>query len=553
MKNQARVVIVGGGVGGLSAALELLQRGFEVELFDAGEIFGGKVRSWGAPHSALEGFDPLPAEHGFHFFPMFYKHMPDTMSRIPVSGPGKTVAGSLQAGTQELLARTTYDPIVAPAGQPTTREEWLVALRSLWEIQKGIPPRDEMFFAARIWRFMASCDERRLAEYDRISWWDFVEAERRSAEYQKLIARMPSRLLLAVKPKMASARTLGNAMIQMMSCALRPGLTLDRSLEGPTQEHWVGPWVERCRALGGALHTESRCTGVTFDERGVSSVTIHRRGEVREVTGDHFVFAVPVEVMRRLVRHCPEIARRAPSLAHVQKIHTDWMTGFQVFLRRPYPVVRGHVAYDDSAWALTSVSQAQFWPRFEWARVGDGSTREVFSVIVSDWDTPGTESTTKIARHCTAEEVVRESMLQIFKHLKRAGRDPIGPEDVTGWSVDKDITFPRGEGGTNANQEPLMISTVGAWAYRPESVTEVPNMFLASDYVRNTMDFASAEGTNEAARKAVNGILRATGSDAEPCALFPRYEIPMFLPLQAIDRWRFARGKPFLGLPFSIA
>lgn len=547
MKNPAHVVIIGGGVGGLSAAMELLERGFRVSVFDAGEIFGGKVRSYGAPHSEGDGTGPLPAEHGFHFFPMFYKHMPDTMARIPVPGPDGNVARSLISGTRELLARTTYDPILAPAGQPATRDEWLVALRSLWEIHQGVPARDAAYFAAKIWRFMASCDERRIAEYDRISWWDFVDAEHRSPEYQKLIGRMPSRLLLAVKPKMASARTLGNAMIQMLSCALKPGLSLDRSMPGPTQEHWVNPWVEHCRALGGELHTHSKCTGITFDEAGVSSVTIRHGGVAREVTGDHFVFAVPVEVMRRLVRHEPELAKRAPSLAHVHKLHTDWMTGFQVFLRREYPVVHGHVAYDDSAWALTSVSQAQFWPRFDWKAVGDGTTREVFSVIVSDWDTPGTESTTKIARHCDADEVVRESMLQIFKHLKRAGRDPIGPDDVTGWAFDKDITFPRGPGGNNANQEPLLISTVGAWTYRPESVTEIPNLFLASDYVRNTMDFASAEGTNEAARKAVNGILRATNSSARPCEIFPRYEIPAFAPLQAIDRWRFERGLSFLG------
>ena len=39
-----------------------------------------------------------------------------------------------------------------------------------------------------------------------------------------------------------------------------------------------------------------------------------------------------------------------------------------------------------------------------------------------------------------------------------------------------------------------------------------PNLFLAADFVRTHTDLATMEGANEAARRAVNGILAATGS-----------------------------------------
>ena len=45
-------------------------------------------------------------------------------------------------------------------------------------------------------------------------------------------------------------------------------------------------------------------------------------------------------------------------------------------------------------------------------------------------------------------------------------------------------------------------------------MTRIPNLFLASDYVRTHTDLATMEGANEAARRAVNGILDATGSAA---------------------------------------
>ena len=57
------------------------------------------------------------------------------------------------------------------------------------------------------------------------------------------------------------------------------------------------------------------------------------------------------------------------------------------------------------------------------------------------------------------------------------------------------------------NLEPLLVNTAGSWADRPEAATAVPNLLLASDFVRTHTDLATMEGANEAARRAVNAIL----------------------------------------------
>jgi uncharacterized protein with NAD-binding domain and iron-sulfur cluster len=77
-----RVAVLGGGVGGLSAAHELIERGFDVTVYERKNEFGGKARSLSAPNTGTDGRRDLPGEHGFRFFPAFYKHLPDTMMRI---------------------------------------------------------------------------------------------------------------------------------------------------------------------------------------------------------------------------------------------------------------------------------------------------------------------------------------------------------------------------------------------------------------------------------------------------------------------------------------
>jgi len=49
-----------------------------------------------------------------------------------------------------------------------------------------------------------------------------------------------------------------------------------------------------------------------------------------------------------------------------------------------------------------------------------------------------------------------------------------------------------------------------------ELFAEIPNLFLASDYVKTNTDVACMEAANEAARRAVNALLDREGSSAGP-------------------------------------
>src|SRR5437762_5031423 len=182
----AKIAILGGGVGGLSAAHELVQRGFSVAVYEGRDRWGGKARSVDKPGSGTGGRRDLPGEHGFRFFPGFYRHLPDTMSRIPFGT--RTVADNLMNATRILVARAGLPSIELPARSPHDPADWAVALRTLFT-GIGVPDDEVLFFVDRLLVLMTSCPERRLAEFERIPWWDFIGAAQRSKEYQKLLAQ----------------------------------------------------------------------------------------------------------------------------------------------------------------------------------------------------------------------------------------------------------------------------------------------------------------------------------------------------------------------------
>jgi isorenieratene synthase len=73
-----RVVVIGGGIAGISAACNLSERGFEVHLFEKEHFLGGKVGSWLFESKG----ETLRTEHGFHGFFRQYLNLRNFMKKI---------------------------------------------------------------------------------------------------------------------------------------------------------------------------------------------------------------------------------------------------------------------------------------------------------------------------------------------------------------------------------------------------------------------------------------------------------------------------------------
>src|SRR4051812_47758755 len=402
-----RVAVLGGGVAGLTAAHGLAARAFEVTVYEARDRLGGRPRSLPVPGSGAGGRADLPAEHGFRFFPGFYKHVPDTMRRIGVDQ-------HLVGAERVLLAQGEgRNELITPAHLPESLEDFELVTRFLFDAatKLGVPPQDTAWFVDRLLTLLTSCDERRLGQWELQSWWRFVDADRRSPAFQKFLADGLTRTLVAAKAHEMSARTGGTILLQLLLDLTRAGGRADRVLDGPTSEVWIDPWAARLAALGVQFRREAPVEGIQMAGGRVASVTAG--GDT--VAADRYVAAVPVEVMRLLAG--PELRAAEPRLNGLDSLVTRWMNGVMFYLRGDVPVVDGHAIYIDSEWALTSIPQRQFWRGFDFRRVGDGSVGGVLSVDVSDW-TEASRRLGKTAMHCSREEILDEVWAQLHDHLE---------------------------------------------------------------------------------------------------------------------------------------
>jgi uncharacterized protein with NAD-binding domain and iron-sulfur cluster len=526
----ASVAVLGGGVGGLSAAHELAKRGFEVTVYEAREVFGGKARSIPVPDS---GTRPLPGEHGFRFFPGFYQHLDATMAEIPFKG--RTVRDNLVQATEMMMAQADgANELIAPMKFPSDVDDLTKLVKFMFASATtlGVPLHEFAFFFERILAYLTACDERRLAEFETQSWWDFTDAKHRSKAFQKFLATGMTRTLVAARAEEMSARTGCAILTQLLQDMADVSGQPDRVLNGPTSEVWIDPWVDYLRDKKDVvLHGGHQVAGIQCDGTSITGVTVVGKDGPKVIEADYYIAAMPVERLQNLLTN--DLRAADPQLARIDGLTTRWMNGVMFYLDVTAKLPRGHVIFIDSPWALTALAQQQFWPE-DLQNRGDGRVKDIVSVDVSDWDEPGLIYK-KAANVCTEKEIFAEVWAQMVAHLDHG---EIEKENVIHEFLDPGIQFPNPSKVTNC--EPLLINTAGSWKSRPDAVTRIPNLVLAADFVRTNTDLATMEGANEAARSAVNGILEKEGSPYQPCQVFELKEPLALAPFRFADavQWR---------------
>jgi 15-cis-phytoene desaturase len=542
-----RVLVLGGGVAGLSAAHELVERGFEVEIHEAKSMPGGKARTIYVPGSGTGGRPDLPGEHGFRFFPSFYQHLPDTMKRIPFARQPNGVYDNLVQATEYLIADGPKKNLRFLVRFPRSLAEWRELLRGIYQGRElGIPDGELAFFIERVLVVLTSCRQRRVGEYEKIDWWRFIAADGKSKAYQTYLAIGLTRSLVALKAQEASARTVGDILVQLLLGIYSPFTEFDRVLAGPTSEMWIEPWLSHLRARGVRWQTQSELVAIDCGADGrIAGVTVaDAAGARRVLRADYYVVAMPVEAVAPLVD--AKLAAAEPRLARLHELRVAWMNGIQLFLRADRRFVGGHANYVETPSALTSISQDQFWRR-KLTDYGDGTVRGCVSVDISDWETPGMLAPpTPLKDLGSRADVMREVRAQLQAALPASEAAALDDANLAAWFLDPDIELPNPSGAVNL--EPLLINTRGSWDDRPEATTAIGNLFLAADYVRTFTDLATMEGANEAARRAVNGILTASRSSAAPCRLWPLHEPALFAPARLVDYCLWKLGLPHGGL-----
>ncbi len=522
--------VLGGGIGGMSVAFHLGKLiaeypggNYKIKIYEGGEKLGGKAVSQFPP--STNGTGKWPGEHGFRFFPNFYRSITRTLREIPYTAahiqrrrlkvePGSSVYDTLVAPHASFVANGELNPILRPDSFKDLGKMLRKNLEtfdiSLLDIAKIVPAQ---------LRFLTSCHGRQLQDYENKTldnWKDELNLSDGSREFLNSL-----RALSAMRSDRGSLRTSLWTSVQLLVDFDGPHTLWDPMLPGPTDWMMLEPWTEALDALGVDIETGVRITGMSFSRADslarCSAIQFRNRDEVVVGDDDQVVLAVPFEVARGMLSDNEPAGGWGPEIGNMLEIEqrpdnlgdgAEPMVGVQFFLSERHDIAAGHLMMVKTPWAMTGISQTQFWEEHGLdASIGElcGDTRlkTVLSVIVSAWDTPSDHA--PAPKDCTKEQLVSEVLRQMNTAL---GDLAIPEDDVLGWHMDSFISFADKAVCTT----PLWVSPAGSYGKRP-GARPLRNLFLASDYVKTDADVGSMESADEAARMAVCAMGDVLDSD----------------------------------------
>lgn len=295
-QNDPSVVVFGAGIAGLTAAHELAARGFKVTLIERqpavdasgqrenGLQVGGIARTqWNTaqPFSKCgeKPIEEVPGEHGYRFFPSFYRHLFDTMKRTPLrdplgcppAPPYPTAFDQLQPAFQQVFARRkAFVPMsrTRPRSFEAFRVEYMHLLEGL-EFSK----RDVARFFFKLVRYLMTCSERRAAEYEHVSLLEYLGGpEFYSGTFLEAVRAAP-RALVAMDAEHGDVRTQLNVYLQLLMDQVLGSEYTDSTLRGPTSSAWLEHWREYLEEIG-VCFAYGELASIRSDDRGYRKLEI---------------------------------------------------------------------------------------------------------------------------------------------------------------------------------------------------------------------------------------------------------------------------------------
>src|SRR5258708_5665297 len=289
----------------------------------------------------------------------------------------------------------------------------------------------------------------------------FYRTERVAQQFEELMLKG-----ISVPTYEVSAMTMRNVM-RFWAKAPEP---MHRILKGNLQSLWIEPIHNKLASLGASLQLGRKLVAIDADEGEVQRLHFtDEEGKHEDRPVERLLLAIPVEKLTELVTD--SVYACAPALGELRHVRTTAMTAFNIYFRRSIPgMPKAHVNLLDSRYGISFIDVSQTW----------GTRGTTLNLIASDVGDLGTLS---------PPLPVSALMEDLRRYLP-----PFGLEDV------ERITF------QSHMAQPLFMNDVGGWGFRPETRTQLNNLYLSGAFCRTPIDLVSMEGAVSSALAAAEAI-----------------------------------------------
>jgi Flavin containing amine oxidoreductase len=473
MSEAPRVTVAGGGLAGMTAALRLAQRGYQVKLYEQKQMLGGNLASRPQPDGSE--LDVYP-----HMYLSWYHNFWRLLGDVTGADPDERFVP--QSSIRQ-LRRGEFPRFTGLTDLYSPR-------RMLQNLFSGAGPPADMFVFG-----YASVDL--LAErlnptmsLENVSVNGFLNArpymtERAAAAYDSFIT-----MVWAIPSYLAST----DDYRDYLAYSLAEPTPAFRLARGPAARQVIEPLTEGLEAAGVEIVRSVRLTSVSCTDGRVSEIGLEGpdgHGWTEEV--DELILAVPPDALLALIRAGGQgdpIVKAVPRLAEISRLRSQRIPILHLYFKRRLrriPAEPVGLFGSSLALAFTDISQT-------WEDVPGFAGHTVLAVSASDpYGLPGTDW------HDDAVAMLRE----LAEYLDF--------EPGTRWGESRDIDWDRTSYDPNTDAQ-LFVNETGTDVWRPSAACRgISNLCFAGDFCANRIGMTTIESAVTTGLEAARVIVERRG------------------------------------------
>jgi hypothetical protein len=478
-----KVTVAGGGLAGMTAALRLAQRGYDVKLYEQKSMLGGNAASRPAP-GGIE-LDVYP-----HMFLSWYHNF---WAMLEDAGVDRNEA-FVPIDSVKQLRRGDYPRFTGLTNGYSPR----YVVRNLFS---GVGPPADMFV---FWYSTLDLLAERLNPtmvLDNMSVTGFLHARPYMTERAAKACDSFITMVWAIPGYQACAEDYREYLAYSVSsynppCLLAKGSAVDRVIT-PLTDAMERAGVEIVRET---QITKLSCTNGRVTEIGLQRCTFDPYSYNWEADGnewtepvDELVLAVPPQALSGLVRTGDpghRVVEAVPKLAQLARLHSQQIPILHVyFTRKLRHIPPEPVGLYDSKLALAFTDISETWPG-----VGAFANRTVLSLSASDpYALPATDA------HDDAMAMLRE----LSEYLDF--------EPGSAWGDSADIDWTRTRYESNLDSQ-LFLNETGVDIWRPTAeCAGISNLCFAGNFCANRIGMMTVESAVASGLEAAHVIVERRG------------------------------------------
>ncbi|MCY7385573.1 MAG: 9,9'-di-cis-zeta-carotene desaturase [Microcoleus sp. CAN_BIN18] len=476
-----RVAIAGAGLAGMTTAVDLVDAGHEVEIFESRPFVGGKVGSWVDP-------DGNHVEMGLHVFFGCYYNLFALMKKV--------------GAFDDLLLKDHVHTFINRGGETGSLDfrfpvgAPLHGLKAFFTTsQLSVQDKIQNSIAlgtSPIVRGLIDFDGamKTIRKLDKVSFADWFRGQGGNQNSLKRLWNPIAYALGFIDTENISARCM---LTIFQFFATKTEASMMRMLAGSPSEYLHKPIVEYLESKGTKIYTRRRVREIQFEEAAETRVTglVVANGETEEnITADAYVFACDVPGIQKIL---PPAWRKWSEFDNIYKLDTvpvatvqlrfdGWVTEMEDEAKRKqlsHAVGIDNLLYSADADFSCFADLALTSPK-DYYKEGQGS---LLQLVLTPGDPFIKQSNEAIAQH------VLKQVQDLFPSAREL--------NMTWFSVVK-------------LAQSLYREAPGMDVFRPAQKTPVPNFFLAGSYTQQDY-IDSMEGATLSGHQAAKVILEAYG------------------------------------------